>query len=384
MKEVLFLSLASHDTLGGTQNYNYKLMNIFNDLGWKITEYNCNLGIDKPVRDKLKFVKTINNSSELLPSRTRFVHGRRFMRQVKTSNIEIANLLSKKKYDLIIDCRQHPYTWSKKWGTDFSKQDNTIWIQHFTLRLYDGKCLTGNLLEYFFIYLYTNKLSANRYNVLYSHKNIVLFDKFNEGALNLKRFKVIPKIYTISLSGYNTTYLKKQLDNSKDRDIDFLYVGRLNQVQKNLKFINSVFKESKRKLTIIGSGDDKIVDLIKKNKQIDYLGFKKQDELCEYFRRSKYLFMPSKYEGFPYVLVQALSHGCTPIIINTYESVNFFKDVCHIFDAKIKPIQIANELENIINQYDKNTYKKNIQFAINNLSDEIFRQQWINVIQQYK
>lgn len=382
MKKVLFISLAPHNTIGGTQNYNYKLMEIFQKLGWKITEYNCNLGIDVVNRQPLKKVELINNSSTLLATTNKYVEGKRFMKQVKTSNLEVAQLIHSNDYDLIIDTRQHPYTWKKSWGNDPAKSNKMIWVQHFCLGLFDGKYITTNKIQQFFVNLYTNYLSNTRYNVLYSHKNIVLYDKFNEQKLAYKRFKNIkPNIYKISLSEYTKTYINKQ--NNKTRDIDFLYVGRINNIQKNVKFIDKVFRHFQFNLTMIGSGETKLISRIKNNKNINYLGFKHPKELKQYFLRSKFLFIPSRYEGFGFVIVEALSHGCIPILLDTFESANFFREIGCVLDKKISVKQMQEKLQQIHQEYNDKKVDEAIKFACKNLSNEQFNIAWEKIIKKF-
>lgn len=382
MKKVLFISLSPYTTIGGTQNYNYKLMKIFKKLNWDITEYNCNLGIDKINKPELKGVRVINNKSILTPAKNRFLEGRKFMRQVKSSNEDIKELIGN-KYDLIIDSRQHPYFWKKQWGNNFALDDNTIWVQHFCTDLYDGGCISKNIIEKICIYFYTNKMNKNRYNVLYSHKNLVLFDKYNYESLDKSRFKIKPNINFINLSSYESKYIQKESNRKLHRDIDFLYVGRINQVQKNINFVNDVFKNSSLYLTMIGSGDNKYINKIKKNNNINYIGSKNPTELPEYYSRSKFLFIPSNYEGFPFTIVEALSHGCIPIILDTYDSAKFFKKIGYIFDKNIKPKQMRKELETILSLYKSNNSKNAYKFALKYLTNEEFEKKWIEIILKY-
>ncbi len=81
-------------------------------------------------------------------------------------------------------------------------------------------------------------MSKRRYNVLYSHKNIVLFDKYNKSSLVEKRFVQHQNISLINLSSYDKNYIKSNLNKiNSSRDIDFLYVGRINQTQKMLNLL---------------------------------------------------------------------------------------------------------------------------------------------------
>ncbi len=378
MKKVLFLSLANYKTLGGTQNYNYKLIKLFLSLEWEVTEYNCWLGNDKVVRESLPNVKEISNNP-IGDTSSRYKEGRGFMKQVKTSNVQIAKHLESNQYDLIIDARQHPFTWKKKWGEDFTKKDNCIWVQHFCIGLYDGEYLSKSRFAKSMIYLYTNKLNKNRYNVMYSHKNVVLFDVNNLKSIKNSRFKISPSLHTCMLAEYDSKYISKQKQNIK-KDIDFIYVGRINDVQKNISYINKIFTNTPYKLVVLGDGEEKLKSKLRKNPNIEYLGLKTQNEVADYLKRSKFLIQLSKYEGFPYTIVQGLSHGVVPIILDTYESAKTFANVGYIFKAKTSVEQMKNNLDSLYKNYSINQSKKCIEFAEKNLSNETFNKKWSEII----
>ncbi len=383
MKKVLFISLAEHTTLGGTQNYNYKLMLLFKKLGWEITEYNCQLGIDKVVRKRVPKVNVISNTP-MKPYKFRLQEGYRFGQQVKKSTIDIVDIVNNQNYDLIIDTRQNPYYWNKKWGNDFSKTNKCIWVQHFFLGLFDGKHLSKYKTIERLINWWTNKASKNRYNVLYSHKNIVLFDENNKKHLNLERFKTNEfNIFTSMLSEYDKEYIESQKAiQIKDRIYDFIYIGRINNIQKNITFINKVFKNSKYKLLAIGSGEKKYEKILKNNSNINYIGHITQEEVGQYFKQSKFLFLPSNYEGFPYVIVQALSHGVIPIILNTYESAETFSDISYVFPKNTSSNEMKKQLDIIYKKYNEELPKRAIKFASSFLCNEKFYETWTSIIKK--
>lgn len=105
----------------------------------------------------------------------------------------------------------------------------------------------------------------------------------------------------------------------------FLYVGRLEDNQKNLSFM---FKALSRfpledwKLIMIGSGQDeeKLKEEAKKygiDRKIQWLGYRENpfDEIEE----ATCLLLTSRYEGFPLVLVEAIERGI-PVLSSNCES----------------------------------------------------------------
>lgn len=103
------------------------------------------------------------------------------------------------------------------------------------------------------------------------------------------------------------------------KDIDIIFVGRLS-VEKNpigfVKILNEINPKFKKKLVIkiIGKGElkEEVINLIEKLKlNIEVIGFK--ENVKDYMKRSKILFVPSKYEGFGLVFLEALLNECLPV-----------------------------------------------------------------------
>ncbi|WP_221800278.1 glycosyltransferase family 4 protein [Oceanobacter mangrovi] len=93
-----------------------------------------------------------------------------------------------------------------------------------------------------------------------------------------------------------------------------LYVGRLSE-EKGIPFIVSAFRENPRlNLKIIGCGPLEML-VSGKEKNIEYLGERSRDEVTDYMKSASCLVMASTwYEGFPMVIVEALSCGL-PVVV---------------------------------------------------------------------
>jgi hypothetical protein len=126
MKKVLIISLSPHNTLGGTQNYNNKLIHILLANNFKVTEYGCNVVLDKPNGDVIEGVEMFSNSLIPKPSSIRAVEAHRYMKQVNSADLELSKLVNENDYDLIIDSRQYPYNHKKKYGREFVKDSNCV------------------------------------------------------------------------------------------------------------------------------------------------------------------------------------------------------------------------------------------------------------------
>lgn len=122
----------------------------------------------------------------------------------------------------------------------------------------------------------------------------------------------------------------KNTDKSK-RDIDILFIGRI-EAQKNLqKFVQIVKNISlyfpKIKAVIVGQGSESkiIKNLIKKlNLQKNIKIYPTTNNPQKFYLRSKIFLLTSDYEGFPLTLLEAISCGCYPIINNIPEIRKFF------------------------------------------------------------
>ena len=114
--------------------------------------------------------------------------------------------------------------------------------------------------------------------------------------------------------------LKINLNKFKSSRLNILSIGRLSK-EKNfgeLILFLSKLNNLNFSLNIIGNGPQKIYlrKLIKIHNledKIKLLGFKK--DIKKYFKKTNLLISPSKFEGFPNVTVESISHG-VPVLSN--------------------------------------------------------------------
>lgn len=119
--------------------------------------------------------------------------------------------------------------------------------------------------------------------------------------------------------------------NKSKRDIDILFVGRI-EAQKNLKKFIQIIKLltlnfPKIKTVIVGSGSESkiIKGLIKKMKlQKNIKIYPTTNTPEKFYLRSKIFLLTSDYEGFPLTLLESISCGCYPVINKIDEVVKFF------------------------------------------------------------
>lgn len=117
---------------------------------------------------------------------------------------------------------------------------------------------------------------------------------------------------------------KKSKKRNLMEPINLIYVGKLNYskgVPQLIRAFREVAKEIEDpiRLNIVGSGQglqkESIISLGEESgDNVSFLGQLDQEQLAEYFRESDLFILPSFYDGFPKVLLEALSSGCRAII----------------------------------------------------------------------
>jgi glycosyltransferase involved in cell wall biosynthesis len=98
---------------------------------------------------------------------------------------------------------------------------------------------------------------------------------------------------------------------STDKDIDVLYIGRI-EPQKNLDLLFSAHEELQATMTIIGEGTE-VSTLQRKYQHLDarttWIGRVPNKQLPHFLNRSKIYVLPSRYEGHPKTLLEAMACG---------------------------------------------------------------------------
>jgi len=110
-------------------------------------------------------------------------------------------------------------------------------------------------------------------------------------------------------------------------DFIILFIGRLDNAHKNVKALLQVLYEFRKKglmnikLIIIGKGPDELMlkkyaSKLKLGNAVRFEGFVPREKLPLYYNVADIFVLPSNYEGFPIVLLEALSCGLPVIATN--------------------------------------------------------------------
>lgn len=120
---------------------------------------------------------------------------------------------------------------------------------------------------------------------------------------------------------------------SNEKENYILYVGRLSYGKglfDLLKIAKEIGKDHNIQFCLVGKGEleKKLKKKIKKEKlvNVELLGSLKHDELIKVYQKAKLFLFPSYYEGFPTVVLEAMSSG-VPVLVSDIEAhKNFITD----------------------------------------------------------
>ncbi len=152
---------------------------------------------------------------------------------------------------------------------------------------------------------------------------------------------------------------------SKQRLTNFVFVGTLTSRKRPIYAINLIkelnIKGYNVRLNFIGEGEERtnIEEYIVKN-QLTHIvsleGNKSKEEVAEIFRKSEFVLLPSKIEGWPKAVAEAMFWGCVP-------ASTPISCVPYMLDKGKRGVLLDLDLEKDVEQLmglidDKNRYKK--------------------------
>jgi glycosyltransferase involved in cell wall biosynthesis len=227
---------------------------------------------------------------------------------------------------------------------------------------------------------------------------IFLSPKYQEYTFN----KFVPKKYhsnftaktTIIPNGVNSFWLNNiyyQDTFSKDDKIKFLYVGDFSKnknIQVSISALSRVHDDNKNiELILVGGGGDYDAAIrILAAKYSNWIKLiertNKLEKLKEIYEKADIFLMPSKYETFGLVYIEAMSQGL-PIIFSEGQGVDGFFERGEVgFSVKSGDVDdLTKKINLIIDNYDTisaNCSKRAKQFSWLNISNK-----YINIYSQF-
>ena len=133
----------------------------------------------------------------------------------------------------------------------------------------------------------------------------------------------------VSVNNPNTFPLTGIGDVTASKEKIVLFVGRLNNTQKNVSGFIDVWKEFSEKHPdwkglIVGEGEHRdIIERYAGKKGVKNLFFEgNRENITDYYKKAPVLCMTSCYEGWPMVLTEAMAYGCIPVVYDSFEAVH--------------------------------------------------------------
>lgn len=195
--------------------------------------------------------------------------------------------------------------------------------------------LPRNLPNLLKMIAYTLKMPFNKYKALkrkktrfrlihnHSDKIVLLSKKYISDLKSLSNIRNNDKLISIkNPMSYSLCESPESIFSKKENEI--LFVGRLSYSEKRvdrlLEIWNMLFHQYPDwRLTIVGDGPDKN-NLQEKAKRLglERCFFEGFQEPLTYYNRAKIFAMTSTHEGLPMVVIEAMQHGCIPILFNSF------------------------------------------------------------------
>ncbi len=148
--------------------------------------------------------------------------------------------------------------------------------------------------------------------------------------------------------------------------------GRIEEVKNQQLIIDSLVNVEERiswRLYIAGSGSNeeslrlKVRQLNLEDK-VDFLGVLSIDKMKEYYEEMDLIILPSKFEAFGLVLIEALSMGCPVLVSESFGALGYIKDEEFLGKYSFNPhssVDLRDKLHNIIsNKEHSSDYFRNI------------------------
>lgn len=373
-KRILLIENRPDYGIGGVEKYNAKLSEIIakNFPEAKLDKV-CLLDVfnaKKPENETIyttkftKFLTKLEKKHKLLFYFLIGFHLWAFRRKIYKLN-------KQNNYDVIIDST---ITYFSK----FANLEKFLWIQHVTSKFYTHEYIKNNFVRKVFIF-FKNLFSMK--NPVLHYQNIICFDEENAKEIQQKR-KDKFKLYDIHL--FNKIYDYEKIKNSIDKRSKIIFFGRIENSQKNIKHLIELNKLLDYKIDFYGTGSESLIAKLGNS----YKGIIQQKDLFDTITKYKASILLSRYEGFPFSVVQSLSAGLPVITNNTYCSAKFLVNK-QKNGLLIETDDLLSQKE-LIQQFlelDEKKYTElcsnSYQFAKEYLTEENFETKWINLLSKY-
>lgn len=280
-----------------------------------------------------KLLKTLNNQETII-----HVHG-----WTKCLSSSIFTIAFKMKFKLILT--MHDYFTACPNGGYFNYKKNEICtFSPLSIKCIKCKCDSRN--QFFKIYRIIRQLIQNKIVKLPQKlENVISISEFSEKILK-KTLNLKTRIYRV----YNPIKLEKTTEiQDYKKNKYYIYVGRLSK-EKGVDIFCEAIKKSGKKGLIVGDGPEMSI-LKEKYPDIEYVGWKKSDQVSKYMKCAKALIFPSRwYEASPLVPLESMQYKIPAISSDCNAAIDYIIKENRFHNVEDLTIMLKNE-----------TYKENFK-----------------------
>ena len=278
---------------------------------------------------------------------------------------------------------------------------NEIDLQHATTLFSDGAIAYKLFLKYNIPYILTVRntdvnLFLNLRPDLYSIEKKILINASNIIFISISLRKLFFKNFyfkkienqlsnkiKVIPNGVDDYWLKNVTPPKKENKLCFLFIGKFDKNKNVLNLIKALnsFRENHDDIELnlvggSGSNHKKILKVINKNSWVTYHGkINDKQKIKNIFKQNDFFLMPSKFETFGLVYIEALSQGL-PILYTENQRVDgLFNPAVGLATNPNKRKNIAKSIEKLI--FNSQNYKENIV----NLNFNEFS--WKSILENY-
>jgi len=205
-----------------------------------------------------------------------------------------------KEYDIVIED-------FAPWNPVFSKSFHNKTI----LQLHHKEGI--NIFKRYFIFGFPFMLIENFYPKLY--KNIITVSEISKNKFGVDAF-ILP-------NGIDENLIFKE-----NKTGEYIaYIGRIDLYNKGLDLLIDAFSDINIPLYIAGKGKDekKLLEMIDKKglkNKIKFVGFLTEKEKIDFIKNSRFIIMPSRFEGQGIVALEAAALG-KPMVVSDIPELNY-------------------------------------------------------------
>ena len=158
---------------------------------------------------------------------------------------------------------------------------------------------------------------------LFCDRYVVLSESFKP---IFRRFACVPFARRLDAIG-NPLTIHCDAAPQEEKENVLLYVGRLEEKQKKFSRVAAMWKNELAdalpdwRLEVVGDGPDRAAyeASLAGVPRVVFHGFQNP---APFYAKAKILVMTSDFEGFPLVLVEAMSAGCVPVVLDSFAAVH--------------------------------------------------------------